>query len=115
MRCSASKTLGTVFFLCKDTCLIFAHRTMPHQAVYTFSLHASQSSVGQYSCGYLQEDEKNRKKSALSAARTLTLLPGKPIKMMIGHELPLFRTGRFSLCLLPPGSICPLQVTFNNL
>ncbi|KAJ6653019.1 hypothetical protein lerEdw1_010224, partial [Lerista edwardsae] len=77
MRCLASNTSVTTFFFCKNNHPIFAHRPLPHQAVSTFPLQILQNSVGQYSCGYQQEDEKNQEKmSALSAARSLVVLPG---------------------------------------
>lgn len=77
-------TLTTIFFY-KDDRLLFSHKAIPNETVYTLPLHISQYSGGQYYCGYRQKNGNNlEKKSTLSAFRNLIVLPGKS-SAMTGH------------------------------
>ncbi|XP_025031918.1 uncharacterized protein LOC112542690, partial [Python bivittatus] len=66
----------TRFFFCKDKTLVSAQKSISNMATYTFNI--TQSSTGQYSCGYQHKGGLNQQtKSVLSLFWNLTVPPGK--------------------------------------
>lgn len=102
VRCALPSSFPvTTYFFCKDGETISAHKAVPHDAAYAWDFQISNQSAGQYSCGYELKDKKNlQKKSAPSASRKLTVLPGKAAEALrVGkdHELPVPNNRDFRL------------------